>query len=214
MREIDLQSWPRRQHYEFFRSFDHPHFNVCANVEMTAFYPAVKQRRVSFTIAFVYVITRAANDVPEFRYRMRGDRVVEHEYVNASTTILTEGDLFSFCLFYYCEDFTQFAQAAKQKIEQVRSHLTLQDEPGQDNVLFMTSIPWVSFTGVMHPLNLQAADSIPRLAWGKYFQEGDGLKIPLSVHAHHALVDGVHVGRFYTNVQNYLHHPELYLGAG
>jgi chloramphenicol O-acetyltransferase type A len=212
MREIDLQNWPRRQHFEFFRTFDHPHFNLCANVEMTAFYPAVKQRSVSFTIAFVYVITRAANDIPEFRYRIRGDKVVEHEFVNASTTILTDDDLFSFCPFEYCEDFAQFAQAAAQMIAQVKYHPTLEDEPGQDNVLFMTSIPWVSFTGVIHPLNLQSPDSIPRLAWGKYFKEGDKLKIPLSVHAHHALVDGVHVGRFYEAVQLYLDQPELYLG--
>ena len=214
MREIDLKNWPRRQHYEFFRYFDHPHFNICANVELTDFYPAVKKLRVSFTIAFVYVITRAANDIPEFRYRMRGDRVIEHEFVNASTTILIDDDLFSFCPFDYCEDFSQFSREAAEMITQVKAHLTLEDEPGQDNVLYMTSIPWVTFTGVMHPLHLQPADSIPRFAWGKYFREGDMIKMPLSVQAHHALVDGVHVGRLYTSVQNYLNQPDLYLNVG
>jgi chloramphenicol O-acetyltransferase len=34
----------------------------------------------------------------------------------------------------------------------------------------------------------------------------------LSVQGHHALMDGIHVGRFYADVQDYLHHPRLVLG--
>ncbi len=35
MQTIDLQSWPRRVHYKTFRGFDHPHFNMCANVDVS-----------------------------------------------------------------------------------------------------------------------------------------------------------------------------------
>jgi chloramphenicol O-acetyltransferase type A len=73
----------------------------------------------------------------------------------------------------------------------------------------MTAIPWVSFTSFTHPMHLQRADSVPRFAWGKFFEEDKCLKMPLSVQVHHALMDGVHVGRFYAEVQNYLHHPDF-----
>ena len=82
--------------------------------------------------------------------------------------------------------------------------------PG-DDLLYMTSIPWVSFTSVMHPLDLHPVDSVPRFAWGKYFKESDLLKMPLSVQAHHALMDGIHAGRFYTIVQDYLYQPDSIL---
>ncbi|GAB4479095.1 MAG: hypothetical protein Kow00124_24330 [Anaerolineae bacterium] len=36
-----------------------------------AFRPYVKGRGLPFTVAVVYVITRAANAIPEFRYRIR-----------------------------------------------------------------------------------------------------------------------------------------------
>jgi chloramphenicol O-acetyltransferase type A len=212
MRRIDLETWPRREHFMLFNTFDHPHAGLCANVDLTAFYPVVKQRGISFTVATVYVLARAANEILEFRYRIRGRDVVEHEIVHPSTTILTDEDLFSFCTIDYTEDFFLFAARATEQIAYVKEHPTLEDEPGRDDLLFMSSIPWVSFTSVMHPMQLHPADSVPRLAWGKFFEDGEFLKMPLGVQAHHALVDGVHLGKLYEKVQDYLYRPGFVLG--
>ncbi|TEU00112.1 MAG: chloramphenicol acetyltransferase [Anaerolineales bacterium] len=212
MRTIDMQTWPRRKHFKVFNAFDHPHFNMCANVDLTAFYPVVKQRGISFTVAIVYALARAANAIPEFRYRIRAGEVVEHEIVHPSTTILVDEDLFTFCTIDYIEDFSEFAIKAAEKIADVKEHPMLKDEPGQDDLLFMTALPWVSFTSFMHPMQLHPADSVPRFAWGKLFEQGDFLKMPLSVQGHHALMDGIHMARFYAEVQNYLQHPGFVLG--
>ena len=212
MRRIDLETWPRREHFGFLSAFNHPHAGLCANVDLTVFYPAVKQRGISFTAATVYVLVRAANEIPEFRYRIRGSEVVEHEVVHPSITVLTDEDLFSFCAIEYTEDFFLFAARAAERMAYVREHPTLEDETGRDDFLFMTAIPWVSFTSVMHPMQLHPADSVPRFAWGKFFEDGEFLRMPLSVQAHHALVDGVHMGRFYEKVQDCLHRPDSVLG--
>ena len=214
MRYIDMQNWPRREQFELFSTMGYPHFSLCANVDLTAFYPPVKERGVSFTVAFLYVLSRAANEIPEFRYRIREDRVIEHEKVHPSTTILVGEDIFSFCTMEYRQDFGEFAMRAEKTIDHVRQHPTLEDEPGQDDLLFMSAIPWVSFTSFMHPLHLNPADSVPRLAWGKYFQDGDRLKMPLSVHAHHAIMDGIHIGRYYGLVQDHLDNPGAVLNRG
>jgi chloramphenicol O-acetyltransferase type A len=68
----------------------------------------------------------------------------------------------------------------------------------------MTSIPWVSFTGFVHPIHMHPVDSVPRFSWGKYFTDDDRIKMPLSVQGHHALMDGFHVGRYFQQVQKYL----------
>ena len=213
MRKIDLQTWSRRDHFEKFNQFDHPHFGLCANVDLTAFYPFVKGRDFSFTVAIVYLIARTANAIPEFRQRIRAGEVVEHDIVHPSATILVDEELFSFCYFEYYQDFMAFAPRAAEQIAHVKKHPTLEDEPGQDDLLFMTAIPWVSFTSFMHPLHLNPPDSIPRIGWGKYFQEGERMKMPLSVHAHHALMDAIHLGRFYKQMQDYLDHPEAVLSG-
>jgi chloramphenicol O-acetyltransferase type A len=212
MRKIDMQTWSRRKHFEVFSTFDFPHFNLCANVDLTLFYPFVKQHSISINVAIVYLLTRAANLIPEFRYRIHGDEVVEHEVVHPSSTVLTDDELFTFCTMEYVDKFSAFAAKAAEKIAYVKENPTLEDKTAQDNLLFMTSIPWVSFTNIMHPIHLYPADSVPRIAWGKYFNDDNKLKMPLSVQAHHALMDGIHVGKYYTKVQGYLHEPEVVLG--
>ena len=187
---------------------------ACApNVELTAFYPFVKQQCYSINVAIVYVLARASNAIPEFRQRIRAGKVVEHEIVHPSTTIPTGEDLFTFCPFDYIEDFTEFAAKATERIAFVQEHPNLADEPGKDDVLYMTAIPWVSFTAFMHPMLVERADSVPRFAWGKFFEEGERLKMPLSVQAHHGLVDGIHIGRFYEKVQECFQQPEVVLGV-
>ena len=212
MRYIDMESWPRREHFKFFSAFDHPHAGLCANVDLTTFYPVAKERGVSFTVAIAYVLARAANAIPEFRYRIRAGDVVEHETVHPSWTIMADEDLFTFSTFEYVEDFSDFAARAADRIAYVQEHPTLGDEPGRDDLLFMTAIPWVSFTSVMHPMHLDPADSVPRIAWGKFFEDGELLKMPLGVQGHHALMDGIHIGRFYAKVQDYLQQPGVVLG--
>lgn len=213
MRYIDMQTWPRREHFQVFSAFDHPHFSMCANVDLTKFYPAVKQHGYSITAAIVYVISRAANEIPEFRYRIRAGEVVEHDFVHPATTILTDEDLFSFCTIIYDQDFSLFAARAEEQIALVQENPTLESDPTQDDRLYMTAIPCVSFTSFMHPMHLQPTDSIPRIAWGKFFQDGEFLKMPLEVQAHHALMDGVHMGQFSAKVQDHLHHPDFVTGS-
>jgi chloramphenicol O-acetyltransferase type A len=212
MRTIDMQTWPRRDHFRVFKGFNHPHFSMCANVDLSKFYPIVKGQGYSFTVAVIYLITRAANAVPEFRQRIRGERVVEHEIVHPGFTILVNDDLFSFCTVEYVEDFVAFASRAAGNIAYVKKHPTLENDPDRDDMLFMSPIPWVSFTSFNHPMQLHPADSIPRFAWGKRFEERGNLKMPLGVQGHHAVMDGVHMGRFYERVENYLLQPETLLG--
>ncbi len=214
MRQMDMQNWSRREQFKAFSKYDHPHFNICANVDLSNFHPVVKRFELSFTAAMVYILTRTANSIPEFRYRIRGQGVIEHETVHPSFTVLLDGDVFSFCSVNYTEDFPLFAERVSKRIAYVREHPILTDEPGKDDQLYMSAMPWVSFTSVMHPLHMNPPDSVPRIAWGKFFEEGPNLKMPLSVQAHHALLDGVHFGRYYSLVQEYLDHPEDVLVHG
>ena len=138
--------------------------------------------------------------------------MVEHEIVNPSFSILTDKDLFSFCHVEYAEDFSEFARRAERSVADVKAHLDLHSSPEEDDVLYMSPIPWVSFTSFSHPMQLHPTDSVPRFVWGKFFKEGETLKMPLSVQGHHAVMDGIHMGRYYEAVQDYLQHPEVALG--
>jgi len=207
MRKIEMQSWARREHFKLFNTFNHPHFNMCVNMNLTIFLSYIREYGISFTPAILYLISRTANAIPQFRYRLRDGEVVEHENVSPSVTILGENELFGFCMIDYSQDFAEFYDRAKQQIAIIKKHPSLEDPLGRDDLLFMTAIPWVSFTSFTHPMQQHPADSIPRFAWGKYFEEAGHIKMPLSVQGHHALMDGLHMGRFYEAIQHYLDYP-------
>jgi chloramphenicol O-acetyltransferase type A len=211
MRYLNQETWPRREHFERFNAYEFPHFNLCVNVDLTSFYPAVRRRNITFTLAVVYLLARAANAITEFRYRIRNGEVVEHEIVHPSFTVLANDDIFSFCSVDYTEDYASFAARASEQVAYVQEHPTVKGSVEQDDRLYMTAIPWVSFTSFMHPLSIDPVDSVPRFAWGKLFKDGEELKMPLSVQAHHALMDGIHMGKFYEEFQSYLNRPESVL---
>ncbi|MBA3468697.1 MAG: chloramphenicol acetyltransferase [Herpetosiphonaceae bacterium] len=214
MQRIDLETWPRRKHFELYRGMTYPHFSLCAPVDITRFYAATKAAGVSFSIAMTYLLAWVANQRVEFRYRIHGDQVVEHALVHPATTLLTEGDLFSFCTIPYAATWAEFAPGAAAQIAYTKANPNLEDEPGIDDLLFMTSIPWVAFTNMMHPIDLKPADSVPRIAWGKYTLEAGVWKMPLSVQVHHALMDGIHVGRYFQDVQAALDLPAVLFEGG
>jgi len=212
MKIIPLENWPRKDHYLFFREFEYPYFSLCADMDITQFLPLIKDRKISFTAAIMYLVARVANGIPEFRQRIRDEGPIEHEVVHPSATILSKDDLFTFCTAIYQENFLSFAAETQQEILRIKTEPSLEEKIKDDSMLFMTSIPWVSFTGFMHPVKLSPADSVPRFAWGKFREEGQKTVMPLSVQGHHALMDGLHAGLFYEEFQRLLDTPEQFMG--
>jgi chloramphenicol O-acetyltransferase type A len=211
MKYVDMENWERRDHFDYFRQLDYPHFNICANVDITEFYKLIKEKGEPFFISFLYISTKAANSIKEFRYRIREDKIVEHEIVNPSFTIMTSSGVFGFCTTEFKDRFSDFKSDALRDIEEAKKKTSIEDAPGRDDLLYVTSIPWVSFTSIVHPIHMKPVDCIPRISWGKYFEEGGRIKLPLSVQVHHALVDGIHVGQYYKTIQDMLNNPEEYL---
>jgi len=161
-----------------------------------------------FTPTMVYFIAKTANEIPEFRWRIRGGKILEHEAVHPSFTVNTEeADVFSFCTVDYYAQFPVFLKNTLKVMEEMLNNPSMEDEVGRDDYLFLSAIPWVSFTSFSHAMHYTPADSVPRITWGKYFKEGEKTLMPLSVQAHHAVVDGRHTGKYFELFQKYMNNP-------
>lgn len=66
-----------------------------------------------------------------------------------------------------------------------------------------SALPWFSFTGHKEPVSGQL-DSVPKLAFGKTEKTNRALKMNVSIHVNHALVDGYDIGLFVEIFQYYL----------
>ena len=202
MKIITFSNPHRQKHFDFFRKMDQPHFNLVANVDITRFLQFIKNQQLPFTPYIVYLLSKAANDIPAFRWRIRGEQVVEHPTVQPSFTVPTEvSEVFSFCTVDYDPEASVFIERALATIERMKTDPDFEDEPGRDDFLFMSAIPWVSFTGLSHAMHYSPADSVPRISWGKYFKQERKVLMPLAVQAHHAVVDGRDMGHYFQHVE-------------
>ena len=77
---------------------------------------------------------------------------------------------------------------------------TINEEENAEKLLFFSTIPWASYTAIVQPVPTPA-DSNPRITWGKYFKTEGRLKIPVTVLANHALMDGYHISKFFQELQ-------------
>jgi chloramphenicol O-acetyltransferase type A len=71
-------------------------------------------------------------------------------------------------------------------------------------------IPWVAFTSFAHARRHGTEDSVPKIVFGKRHERGGRHRMPVSVEVHHALVDGLHVGRFFEGFQERLDRGECF----
>jgi len=212
---LDIESWSRRQHFHFFKEYENPFFNVCVNVDATHLLRLVRSHGLAFSLAYHYLALKAANEVEPFRYRLRGDRVLVHDRIGAGTTILLADERFAFCYFEWDDDFARFAAASSAAVESLRAgDGRLEPRADRDDLLHCTTLPWISFTSFSHARRWDRQDSVPKLVFGKVFQDGDRFRMPISVEVHHSLMDGLHVGRYFERLESYLADPAAPLGLG
>ena len=210
-RHLDIDTWKRRDQYNFFKDFDDPFFGFCADVEITALHRHLQKCRGSFFFASLFLSLKAAHEVEVFRYRLRGEQVVVHERMMAGSTVLNDDETFSFCYFDYFPGFSDFEENAAQILNRhAQAGHPWKDRSSRDDMIHYSVVPWIRFTSLTHAYKRTAQNSIPKIVMGKYYSQGDRVMMPLAVEAHHALMDGLHVGRYYSQFQDYLDRaPEL-----
>lgn len=214
-RHLDTTTWSRRDAFEYFRGFDKPFFNVCVKLDVAPLKAALAASgRSGLSLACYFIALRLANLHEPFRLRLDAGRVRVHETVDGSTTVLREdGESFGFADFEHRADFDGFVERATLAIEAARrGQGTFEPKPGDVARIHFTTLPWLHFTSFSHARQWGGEDSVPKLAFGRADADGTRLWMPMSVEVHHALMDGVHVGRYVQAFEAVLRDPGPWLG--
>ena len=195
-RKIPLETYPRRAHFAHFSAMANPYAGVTVPVDITGFLAACRREETPFFLSFLYCASRAANRVPQLRQRILEGEIVEYAWCPTSHTVALEDGTYCYCTLESDMSFRDYLPRAQEAQELARQQRSLTDGEDGDSLLFISSIPRISYTALVQPTPFPA-DSNPRITWGKYFAQGDRYLLPLSVLCHHALVDGLHISRFY-----------------
>lgn len=208
-RIIDIEQWERKEQFHFFKGYDNPFFGLTADIEVGKLLEYTRLRGHSFFAAYLYISQLQVNKIKEFRYRIMDDQVVDYAKISAGSTVLKTNKVFTFCYFNYIKSFKAFEAHVLEQIENCRQPESLLDDHDHNLAqVHYSVIPWVHFRGLSHPRNYGIGDSIPKIVFGKYVSDNGSTKMPISIEAHHALMDGFHMGQYFEGFQSCANLPE------
>ncbi len=162
-------------------------------------------------MALHYFSLRVANEIEPFRYRLKDEKVLVYDVVNGGTTVLLPNESFAYAYFDYQRDFEKFLTDMSKAVDDVRIGSGPLKPTLRDDVIYHTTLPWISFTSFAHARTKGRGDSIPRIVFGKFTKENERVMLPISVEVHHALMDGLHVGRYLSRLEEALAEPETFV---
>lgn len=195
--KLDLETWNRKEHFEFFSKMQEPFFGITTNIDCTFAYTKSKRISISFFTYYLYKTLIAVNQIENFRYRIIDNEVYVFDSVNASATVLRDDKTFGFSFIEFNKNIFEFANTTNQEIERVRNTKRLFTRDfSLINLIHFSTLPWVNFTSFSHARSFDFLDSCPKITFGKMIDIDGKKTMSMSVHVHHGLADGYHVGEF------------------
>ena len=85
---INLDTWKRKEYCQIYRNAVQPQYCVSFELDVTNFKNQVMDQNLSFTLAFIYCVTKCANEIEEFRLRFLEGEVVLYQSIDTSFTYL------------------------------------------------------------------------------------------------------------------------------
>jgi len=194
-RKLDIDTWVRKAHFEFFSTFEEPYYGVCVKVDCTAAYDFAKRNGISFFLYCLHRSLAAAQRVEAFKYRIEEGEVFVYDRIDAGSTISRSNGTFGYGHMLYSESLEEFLEGATRVVEEVRGSDELIPTAAV-NIIRYSALPWVDFTSLSHARLYSRPNSGPNISFGKMTEDGGKRSMPVSIHVHHALVDGLHIGQY------------------
>lgn len=193
---IKQEDWKRKEHFLFFSKFEEPFFGVTITIDCTLAYQQAKAKGNSFFLYYLYRSLKAANAIENFCYRIIDKEVYLFDQINASATINRPDETFGFSYMDYDKNEEVFNQNAKEEIARVQQSKGLIPAGSGENVIHFSAVPWFDFTSLSHARSFTFPDSCPKISFGKVTENNGKKLMSVSIHAHHGLMDGFHIGLF------------------
>ncbi|TQF71531.1 CatA-like O-acetyltransferase [Pseudoalteromonas luteoviolacea] len=198
MKKIALNSWERKEHFEFYQDFADPNFNITTNLNTHSLYFRASQADLSFTYCYLYCLARAIEHCDFMRYRIVDSCPVEAEQVTISGTFLRSDNTFRFITLSDSQNIHDFIQQSEEN-KKVGLEQPLMGEMFLSNCtsveqVYVSILPWFQFSSFKHARHVGDNLGIPKIIFGKLNDDKNSL--PVSIEVHHGLVDGYHISLF------------------
>lgn len=216
MKEINIKNTDRENTYNWFKTFSNSTYSCNVVMDLTNLINYVKNNDKSFFITLLYVVVSGLNSIDEMRMRLVDDKPVIYDEINPAITVMTKTGTFENVRFKNCKKYNEFYKIAYEKIEKAKNQEKIESEDyNPENCYdeyYITCLPWVEFTQLTHPIpDDKESQCIPRICWGKYYEENSKYKMNLNITVSHIFVDGYPLSQAFIKIQEMLKNIEEYL---
>lgn len=208
---IDINTWERKENYEFFLGFQNPTISITSEVECAGAKARAKAADESFFLHYLYAVLRAVNEIPEFRFRIDAEgRVVYFDHVDMLTPIkVKENARFFTIRLPWNTDFQTFYTTAKAIINDIDPNgnpYDMEKVGGKDllDVILLSATPDLYFTSLTCTQEHRHGSNYPLMNAGKAILKEGKLVMPIAMTIHHGFIDGHHLSLFYKKVEKFL----------
>ncbi len=179
-------------------------YSVVVNLDITELRHELKKLGLKDYIAQIYIMTRSVNSFHEFRMSLDENGHLGYwDMVNPLYTALNkEKETFSSIWTPYDHSFATFYDACSDDIERFCTGEFSPKPNCPENIFTISSVPWIDFTAFNINVFSDAAYLLPIFTIGKYTEQDGKILMPLAIQVHHAVCDGLHVGRFVEKVKS------------
>ncbi|KAG4092131.1 CoA-dependent acyltransferase [Neocallimastix lanati (nom. inval.)] len=201
---IDIDNWERKELLNTYIKTDFPYIIITANICVTKPLQYAKKHGISFNRVMIYLCTKTIDQIPNYRYRFIDGKpfIIDHSRPIATHLFKPQNVLGMVECPWPCNNIIEFCQ--QSHFESSNNIITGERTSGKLDYISFTSIPWIEYTSFIRTISHNGTDNVPKISFGKYFKdkiEKDKIWMPVSSQTHHGLMDGYHVGLFYTNLQ-------------
>ena len=194
--DLSMDTWERREIFRFFSALKNPFWSVTCPVDVTYLKTYCARTGFSFYHSLCYLASLACADVPEMMIGIRDGQPVRYARRDPSFTELVPGErCFRILTVPLEENLPDFLRSCRSKAEKQTCFIDLNEE--RDDLIFMSCLPWLPYTALNGEAPEDPLQSVPRMTWGRWSDEGGRLRLPFTLEINHAFADGLHAGEFY-----------------
>ncbi|MBE7058413.1 MAG: hypothetical protein E7387_04860 [Ruminococcaceae bacterium] len=218
MKKIDLDSWERKSHYQWFASFADPTVALDVKMDITKLLRYCAENKLSSYALIMYIACQCINDNQAFCLRVLNGEVIEIDSANVAYTILTNEKVFVNCRATLKNGFDSYMYDIESNQKKYNNQSYVQEKFNDIAIIddiYCSCVPWVNFLSVKQPIPDKSCEnrSIPRVCWGKYYTENDRIFVTLNITADHALVDGKDLSDVINDIQKAFDNIEDYINS-
>ncbi len=213
--QIDQKTWPRAQMFGYFSQMAPTGYSVTVNTDVTLLRSVLKERRLKFFPAYLWLVTKNLNAQPEFKTAVRNGVLGYYDVLTPLYAAFHEDDkTFSLAWCEFSDSFKGFydAYCENQSLYGQNKGVLLNPTAlPPENAYTVSCVPWVSFTHFAVHSYENKPYYFPSVEAGKFITQNGAVLMPLSLTCHHATTDGYHVGKFIDELQKDMDSFEKYL---